>query len=470
MTDYKTVQINLVGSSNQSRTKAMSSERTLNLYPEQVPSGAYPSVLLPWPGSKVFSNTNTGTNIRGIYTHTRTGVVYKVVDTSLYSVSSDGVETLIGTIPGSDQVIFADDGVNMLIATSAYAYQYDGSTLSQITDSDYEAGGSVGVLNNQAIWQGLNERFAVADPGDPDSIQSLNYATAESSGDGLVRVYVFRETLYLLGEKTIESWYNSGVGSPPFDRIQSSRMEIGLIGKYAVDSNDNFLYWLGDDKNLYRASAYDPQSLMPPSIANQFESYDLSDAKVRCLRLDGQNFVLLLTSTKSWCYSETTGAWFELSYNNDEALYLADDYTYAYGKHLILNRLDGSVLELDLSTFTDNSKPTIRERITAPLNGAALGKNGGRMLMRRVELIMEAGIGNLSEENPLVMFSASFDGGQSFTNEDWVRAGRDGENRLRVEWYHMASFRQIQVKIRTSDPNFFTFHSMSIDVKMAGGF
>ncbi len=145
MTDYKTVQINLVGSSNQNRTKAMSSERTLNLYPEQVPSGAYPSVLLPWPGSKVFSNTNTGTSIRGIYTHTRTGIVYKVVDTSLYSVSSAGVETLIGTIAGTEQVIFADDGVNMLIATSAYAYQYNGSTLSQITDSDYEAGGSVGV-------------------------------------------------------------------------------------------------------------------------------------------------------------------------------------------------------------------------------------------------------------------------------------------------------------------------------------
>jgi hypothetical protein len=58
--------------------------------------------------------------------------VYKVVDTSLYSVSSTGVETLIGTISGTEQVIFADDGVNMLIATSAYAYQYNGSTLSAL--------------------------------------------------------------------------------------------------------------------------------------------------------------------------------------------------------------------------------------------------------------------------------------------------------------------------------------------------
>jgi hypothetical protein len=374
-------------------------------------------------------------------------------------MASGGTETSIGTISGTGACIFADDGINLLIATTAAGYQYDGSTLTQITDSDYEAGGSVAYLNNQAIWQGFNQRFAVADAGDPDSIQSLNYATAESSGDDLVRVYVFRET-----------WYNSGVGTPPFDRIQSGKMDIGLISRLAVSSNDNYMYWLGDDKNLYRASAYDPQPIMPPSIHNQFSGYDLSSACIKCLTRDGQNFVLILTSSKTWVYSESTQAWFELAYKAAEEIYLASDYTYAYNKHLILSRLDSRVLELDEDIYTDNGEITIRERITAPISGSQLGINGGRYVCKRAEIIMESGVGNLSEANPLIMISHSVDFGQSWSNETWLRAGRDGENNLRVEYYKMINCRQLQFKIRTSDPNFFIFLSLALDVQKGGNY
>ena len=81
---YKEVQVNLVGGSNPNRTRSISQERTLNMYPEAVPSGAYPSVLLPWPGSKEFS-TGTG-DAKGAHTHERTGVLYKVAGQNLYSV------------------------------------------------------------------------------------------------------------------------------------------------------------------------------------------------------------------------------------------------------------------------------------------------------------------------------------------------------------------------------------------------
>ena len=466
---YKTVSLNIVGSSNPNRTRAISQERTLNMYPEPTQTGAYPSVLLPWPGSKTFgSSTGTGTP-RGIYTHSD-GTLYKVTGTTLYSVTSGGVETSIGTIAGSGYVIMSDDGNNLLLATTTSAYQYDGATLTQITDTDYEAGGSVDVLNNQAIWQGLNQRFAVADAGDPDSIQSLNYATAESSGDDLKRVYVFREQVYLLGSITIEPWYNSGVGTPPFDRIQSGKMDVGVIDRLSVSSNDNFMYWIADDKNLYRASAYDPQPLMPPSIHNQFQQYDLTDCRVRCLTFDGQNFVIILNNVKSWVYSETTNSWFELAYKADEEIYLAYDITTAYGKAIIQSRLDGKLLELDLQTYTDNGQTTIRERVTAPINGSQLGINGGRFMIKRAEIIMESGIGNSDEENPLIMVSHSKDFGQTFSNEKWLRAGRDGENNIRVEYYAMDSMRQVQFKIRFSSPNFLTLHSMALDVRAAGKF
>jgi len=477
---YKTVPINLVGGSNPNRTRAISQERTLNMYPEPVPSGAYPSVLLPWPGSKTLSDGAGSGTPRGMHTHAQTGVVYKVTDTTLYSMDSDGTETSIGTIAGSGLVIFDDQydntgtiGAKLLITTTTEGYIYDitAGTLTQVTDSDYVAGGSVISIQQLAVWQLDLNRFAVGDGGDPGTIQNENISAALVASDNLVRIARFREGVYMMGSTTVEPYYigTTGTGNP-LVAIQNGTMAIGLIDRGCVDSNDDFLYWIGDDKRLHRTSAYDPQSVTPPAIHNDLSKLDFTGARVRCITRDGQNFVQIFTSTKTWCYSETTNEWFELAYKAGEEIALAYDYTYAYNKHLIMSRIDSKILELDEDTYTENGQTIIRERITAPINASALGKNGGRLIAKRAELIIESGVGNLTAPNPLIMISHSIDGGQSFSNEQWIEAGRDGENNLRVEYYFMASFRQIQFKIRTSDPNFFTFHSMALDVKPGGNF
>jgi hypothetical protein len=394
-------------------------------------------------------------------------------------MDENGVETSIGTIAGSGLVIFDSlyDNINnigtkLLIATTGKGYVYDitAGTLTEVTDPSYIAGGSVIAIQQFVIWQLDLNRYAVADVGDPASIAAENIGTVPVSADDLVRVQKFREGVYMMGARSIEPYYIGSTGTNPLTAIQNGTISVGLIDRGCTDSNEEFLYWVGNDKRLHRTSAYDPQSVTPPSIHNDLAKLDFSGARVKCLTRDGQNFVMVLTSSKTWCYSETTNTWSELGYTANEDAYLAYDYAYAYDRHLIMSRLDSKILYLDEDTFTDNGQIAIRERITAPINAAALGKNGGRFLVKRAELIIESGIGNLSEANPLIMMSHSIDFGQSWSNEQWIRAGRDGENNLRVEYYFMANCRQIQFKIRTSDPNFFTFHSLAIDVRMGGNY
>lgn len=449
------------------------------MYPEPVQTGAYPSVLLPWPGSVQLSDgTGSGTP-RGMHTHSQTGIVYKVTDTTLYSMASDGTETSIGTIPGSGLVIFDDlyDNINnigtkLLITTTTEGYLYDitAGTLTQVTDASYVAGGSVIALQQFVIWQLDLNRYAVGDVGDPASIQAENIGTTPISSDNLVRIQKFREGVYMMGSKTVEPYYIGSTGTNPLTAIQNGTIPTGLIDRGCTDSNDDFLYWIGNDKRLHRTSAYDAQSVTPPAIHNDLTKLDFTGGRLRCITRDGQNFVMILTSAKSWVYSETTNSWFELAYKAGEEISLAYDYTYAYNKHLILSRLDSRVLELDEDVYTENGQTTIRERITAPINGSQLGIAGGRFIVKRAELIIESGVGDTTTPNPLIMISHSVDFGQSFSNEQWIRAGRDGENNLRVEYYLIANCRQIQFKIRTSDPNFFTFHSMAMDVKAGGKF
>lgn len=472
------VPVQLVGGSNQNRSRGQSSERTLNLYPEPAPSGAYPSILLPWPGTKTLGTSTTGT-ARGIYTHDKTGEVYKVVGSTLYKVDLAGTETSIGTILGSGLVLFdsindtsGTVGVKLLIAsnTAGYVYNITSNTLTQVTDASYEAGGSVVQLNNFVIWELNNNQYAVADVGNPLSIQAENISTKLSVSDDIVQIFRFKETIYMMGSQAIQPYYIGSTGTNPLVNIQSGVADKGLIARGCVDANENAMYWVGGDKVLYRATAYFPETVTTPSIANKLSDYDFTDASVRCIKFDNQNFVIIQTTNGTLAYCEASNLWIELAYGEDEDPYIGYDFTYAYGKNLLLSRIDGVLLELDQDLFTDNGQTIIRERITAPLNASSLGKNGGRIISKRAELIMESGVGNTTNPVPLVMMSHSIDYGQSFSNEHFISAGRDAQNNIRVEYYEMINARQIQYKIRTSAANFYNFSSLAVDIKMGGNY
>lgn len=125
---FQMVPVNFVGQSYESRSRSLSSQVTMNLIPEFVPTGKTQSALMSWPGSKSFS---TGSNSdRGM--HVFAGVLYKISGTTLESISSAGVRTTIGTVDGSNPCIFADDGFTMRIATGSKDYQVIGGVLSVI--------------------------------------------------------------------------------------------------------------------------------------------------------------------------------------------------------------------------------------------------------------------------------------------------------------------------------------------------
>jgi hypothetical protein len=167
---------------------------------------------------------------------------------------------------------------------------------------------------------------------------------------------------------------------------------------------------------------------------------------------------------KTYAYNEEGNAWFQLSSGSNESNYIGTSYAEAYGKKFIAS--EGSVLELDCDTFTDNGDTIIRERISAPI----ISPEGGRIEMSSFTLIMETGVGLISGQgvNPKVMLQASYDGGKSWSGEDWVDIGRMGEGRIKVVWDNMASAYEMLIRVRVSDPVFVSFHGASIMLRQAG--
>ena len=441
----------------------------MNLIPEAETTGAAQASLVSWPGCVPFfavSGVNRGMTVFR-------NELYKVTNQSLYKIDAVGVATNLGTISGTNRCVFANDGTNLIITTGGTGYQLIGTTLTAITDTDYQNANSVTYLNQQMIYDGNGGKFQVSDVGDPDSVQPNNFATAESSPDDTIRVFAFRERVYIFGTTSVETWYNSGVGNPPFSRVNGGTMNIGLAAVYSVDATDDFCYFLGDDRRVYRFSSHQPQNITTIAISHQIDLMgDVSDAAGGIVRIEGQSFYVLTfpSGNMTLVFNEQSGAWFNLSTGADEQRYIGDSYAEVYGKRLIADKASGGVFELDLNTYTDNGQVKIQERIFGPVNGTAIGLDGERLLMSWVDIIMQMGVGIVTGqgEDPQLMVSASFDGGKTFSQEQDVLLGRQGEGRIKARFDHTESFYDCFIKVRMSDPVFISIFGAAMGLKQSG--
>ena len=464
-----TVELNITGGSYQSKSRPLSSQSTINFYPEvqDDPFVLSNFVLQPTPGYKLWSNGGTGAD-RGMLEHK--GVLYKVSGTNLYSVDNAGVHTSLGTIPGVTQCILRGFSDNVLIATGlGTVYQYDGA-LTEITDATLETPLTVDVLNRRAIYDGDDDRFMVSSTADATTISALDIAEAETQADNLVRPYVFKQRIYMFGDKTTEPWWNSDQGRPPHDRIEGGIITVGLAARMSVSHNDRFMYFLGDDRIVYRildVGQFERVSTIPLSTA--FEGYStVSDAIGFCYTYNGQNFYQLSFPLEdiTWNYSESVGGWFQTARSNTKKRSIANTYAYAYGKHLVADYRSANIYEWDNNTYDENGSPLTRERTTGPIHGGLIGAPGKEIEFNRFELLVEQGVGLISGQgsDPMVMLQISVDGGRTFGTEYWGQVGKSGEFMRKLEWRGLGRFAEGMVRIKTSDPVFYSIHTANMDI------
>lgn len=320
------------------------------------------------------------------------------------------------------------------------------------------------------IYDGDGGRFVSSSVGDASTIDGLDYATAETNADNLIRPYAYDERVYMMGDKTIETWWNSGTGRPPFDRLQGGGIPIGLGALHSVSSNDRFTYLLGDDNSVYRIQGTTEQNVTPDNLVIEFSKYDtVSDAIGYTLKWDGQEFYLLTfpTGRKTWMYPEG-GEWFQLSSGVNDGRYIGNSYAFAHRKHLISDYRNGNIYELKRDVYSENGDPIQRVRDSASLHSGLAGQPGKGFELNRFELLLETGVGATSGQGvePVVMLSVSEDGGRTFGTEMWGEIGRLGEFQWKVEWGPLGTMESAVFRVKTSDPVFYSIHSAGADVEL----
>jgi hypothetical protein len=462
-----TVPFPIVGPTYVNRSLPVSAQITRNFYIDLSPNGNEPVSLQPFPGCKSFATTTGGVN-RGM--GRLNNVLYTVTGNTLHKVAANAVTTSIGTIDGSGRCELETDGTNLIITTgSGKPYTYDGTTLTQGTDVDLPNASTVTYINRRVVYDGADADIVFADLDAPLTVNSLNVTIAESEPDDMLAVKAHNSQVYAFGATSIEPYYNSGVGNPPYEAITNSTEDLGLHAIHSVASNKDFVYFLGSDLVPYRIAGLAVQPIGNPAIGQAIRNYtDSSDAFGVAFRFDSLSFYLLSfpTGNETWLFNEQSSLWTNLSYGIGEQ-HLISDYQFIYNKHIVSDRRNGNIYELDFDTFTDNNDVIQRVRDTISISGKTFGIPSNTIFMDRLELMIETGQSLVTSDADIIM-QFSDDNGRSWSTERWASVGQQGDFTYKLEWFSLGMFKNRMFRFTMTDPIKWVILSAVADIE--GGY
>lgn len=307
----------IVGGSYSDDTRPFSVQDTVNymvVYAEKDGTRS-PKMLRGVPGFSEVADTGSAAPIRGM--SNVEGLLLVVAGRTLYRVDTKYDCHAIGTIPGVGRVSMAHNqvtgGNQVAIANGLGGYVYDtrDGTLVQITDEGFPGAVSFNYLDSYILGLEPGRRFAfTSELADALSYNTLDQYEAESSPDALVGHAVNHREWWLMGERTIEIFANTGAETGTFQRTTGSGIEVGLASAFAKANLDNSLFWLGSDGVVYRANGYTPQRISTFPIEQAISRCNTKTAFAFTFEDKGHKvFYLTFQDGHTWGYDVASQEW-----------------------------------------------------------------------------------------------------------------------------------------------------------------
>ena len=475
------VPIPLIGPSYTSRVLPLSSQVTKGLFPEINAEARNVVSLHAFPGLKVFASLTAG---KGRGTHVVSGRLAVVVGTSFYLGEEDGSfgAAKSTAVDGKTICDFADNGDILVIVTGGKAYMHtlETDTFEEITDSDLQNPTTVDFINGQFVFdqngeesvsgEFVSSQLSGALAAD-DFVNDFDFAEAAAHPDDISRIIIYNEMVYFFGSEGIEPWWNSGVGAPPFDRVQGAFRSYGLGAKWSLSETDEFLYFLDNERIPRRMFGLQVSNIGNPALGAAWNKYvTTTDAVGYAFTLDQQNFFVLTfpSADRTWMYHEQSNSWSQLSWGTDNQKYRGMSTQFVYGKNIVLDHTNGKLYELDFKTYTDDSAVIQRRRSTATIHGGLYGEPGKELFFDQVEFVVQTGEGIATGQgsDPKLMIRYSDDGGRTYSAEEWHDLGAGGDYHKQVVLHNQGSALQRIYELTYSEPTPFSLIDAHADISV----
>jgi len=459
--------------SNESQSPWADCERTVNWYPEQIESAASPyrSALYPCPGQKEYV-TVADVNCRALFSMddkcfaVMGAHVYEVLVTNSASIVTNGV---VANDPNPAGIASnGDAGGQLLIAsgTNGYLLTIATNTLSAVGNL---AGITtmVGMIDGYFLaFNSATSRFQISALNNGASWDMTEFAYRSIAPDPWRAMVVDgSRQIWLIGEQTGEVWYDAGTSPFPFQPVPGSVFGYGTVAPYSVKLAADKMIWLSRTANgagiVVAATGLVPARIstyaIETAIARYVRTSKITDAEAVVYSSQGHTFYCLTfpSANATWVYDLSTGLWHERGVWDTSTgsydFWGPRSHCYAFGKHIVGNREDGILCDMDTEHTEECNGSLIRRlRIPPPL---WLGP-GRRMFVSRLQLLMQPGLGTSSGQgvDPVVSLRTSTDL-RTWSNPQSASAGAMGQYSTPIYWTRLASSQQMWVpEIVVSDP------------------
>lgn len=437
----------------ESRSRALSSQRCINWYPNAVEAPALSEEnLYPTPGAEQVA-IDGGIN-RGAFLMNQRP--YFVNGTRLYrldrTIGPDLEETYsttdLGEISGTGRVRMAATGNELAIVVpgvTAYTYVDDDPSRVEITDPDFDGpADDVVQINSFFVFckTGTNKVFQSA-INDGQSYNALDFTTVVQV-PVVVGMVVFRNQLYIMGESVTVPFDPIGGLNFNFQPIPNAVIDVGLASVHAKTLFRSSFAFVGSGENaensvwLFSGGLNRISNDPVDSLLQNQSSAQVEESFMTRLSQNGAEFVMLTIGERCLGYDLSVGRWHERESRIGESdfRWRVNSIVQAYNQIFVGDAVDGRIGRIDDELFTEYDNSMIRTLVTQPYFDG-----GNRVKAKGIEVYTDTG----NDEGDLMRLSWSDNGGYNWSNPIYRGMGAVGEYGRRVVFDRLGSFSNTRV-------------------------
>jgi hypothetical protein len=443
------------GWSNHASAPNINAEDTYDFVPEITVPGRAKSKVVMYrrPGLEAFGTAGAGPHRASLEEN---GRAFVLSGTGFYEAFADGTFTLRGSVAFSSEpgTLHGNGtgGHQIFIVSGGLGYIFDTNTnvFAAISDPDFPADVAMGfyIKGHFGVVQRNTRTFAISAAFDGTSWSALDIGEKSGTVDYLIAGIVDQDQseLWLIGPRSMEVWWYSGAAGFPLEPIPNRIVPIGGGAAFSWIDIGGTVYGLGESKDgghvvVRFQGGYTPERISTHALEHEIQGYAMvDDAQAFSTEWHGHRFFVLTfpSADTTHVYDEASGGWTHWSRwdttTGERRSFLGHGHIFAFGKHLMGSRSDGQFYEFTDEVFADDGDPIRSERV-APY----LGDGVHQFRHNRLLIDAETGVGLSTGQgsSPRVMVSWSDDGAQTWSDEQLVDLGAQGN------YGHVAELRRL---------------------------
>lgn len=463
------------------------STATLNPVPAGGFSFGSPVTVWAWPVAFTFNAGDTVTlgfssgPVRGMWA--MRGITYTVIGGSLFSVSSTGALTLLGSgIPVSNNAypfVRMTDNTEclfILIPNTNIGFTYTvANGFAQMLASTFLFYGAKDVwfVDSYMVFLAMNGLEFYNDDGQaasgtgPVTFNTGGVFPREFGTDPFIGMCVDHRTVMMLGERTSEGYVNQGnAAESPFGSAPDTFMQIGCHPScgYTIALQDQSVFWIANDLTVRRRNGQTPSRVSNSGIEAWLEDNkeSLAGAYAISPNIGGHPLwvVTFPQASKTFAYDCLTTEWFDLeSLYNVLGYWRPLCYLNAFGLQLVGDSQTSQIGFLDANTFAEFSTPQ-----RAAFYTQSVYEQHNRITHRRIELVVTCGGSTTYQSDAKITLLSSDESGAWYVARPTRTLGQQGQRSSRVFWTNLGQSRDRAYGFQVSDPTLLFTVEVTADV------